>query len=98
MRSEQRGTNVLEVKMKSQRILAILAILCILIGSAYAVAKLMPAVVNEEKCLGCGKCVERCPIGAISLNEDGLAIVDKDKCEGCLKCAKACPNEAITVG
>ena len=84
--------------MKSQRILTILAILCILIGSAYAVAKLMPAVVNEEKCLGCGKCVERCPIGAISLNEDGLAIVDKDKCEGCLKCAKACPNEAITVG
>jgi ferredoxin len=84
--------------MKHKRIYVILAILCLLIGSAYAVAKLMPAVVNEEKCLGCGKCVERCPIGAISLNEDGLAIVDKEKCEGCLKCAKACPNEAITVG
>ena len=84
--------------MKRKRICVILAILCLLIGSAYAVAKLMPAVVDEEKCLGCGKCVERCPIGAISLNEDGLAIVDKEKCEGCQKCAKACPNEAITVG
>jgi len=84
--------------MKHKRIYVTLAILCLLIGSAYAVAKLMPAVVDEEKCLGCGKCVESCPIGAISLNEDGLAIVDKEKCEGCLKCAKACPNEAITVG
>jgi ferredoxin len=82
--------------MRHQRIFAILAILCLLVGSAYAVAKLMPAVVDEEKCLGCGKCVEKCPIGAITLDKDGFAAVDKEKCTGCLKCAKVCPNEAIT--
>ncbi|MDD4162218.1 MAG: 4Fe-4S binding protein [Methanothrix sp.] len=82
--------------MKHKRIFVILAIVCLLIGSAYAVAKLMPAVVDEKKCLGCGDCVERCPIGAIALDKDGLAAIDKEKCTGCLKCAKACPNEAIT--
>lgn len=82
--------------MKHQRFLAMLAVLCLLIGSAYAVAKLMPAVVDEKKCIGCGDCVEKCPLGAITLNEDGLAEIDKEKCTGCLKCAKACPNEAIS--
>ena len=55
--------------MKHQKIFAILAIFCLLIGSAYAVAKLMPAVVDENKCIGCGECVKGCPIGAIALNE-----------------------------
>lgn len=82
-------------RMKHQRILAILALFCILIGSTYAVAKLMPAIVDEKKCLGCGDCVESCPVGAISLNEDGFASVDEEKCTGCLKCAKICPNGAI---
>ena len=81
--------------MEHKRILAIFAIICLLAGSAYAVAKLMPAIVDEKNCLGCGDCVESCPVGAISLNEDGLASVDAKKCTGCLKCAKICPNEAI---
>lgn len=83
-------------KMKHQKIFAILAIFCLLIGSAYAVAKLMPAVVDENKCIGCGECVKGCPVGAIALNEDGVAVVDQEKCTGCLKCAQACPNEAIS--
>lgn len=82
--------------MKHQKFLVLLAVICILAGSAYAVATLMPAVVDEKKCLDCGVCVEKCPNGAIALNNDGIAVVDKDKCTGCLKCAKVCPNEAIS--
>jgi Fe-S-cluster-containing hydrogenase component 2 len=93
---DRNAQNVRWQQDEESKNLVILAILCLLVGSSYAIAKLMPAVVNEEKCLGWEKCVERCPIGAISLNEDGLAVVDKKKCEGCMKCAKACPNEAIT--
>jgi ferredoxin len=62
----------LEVKMKHQKFLVVLAVLCLLAGSAYAVATLMPAVVDKNKCLGCGDCVSRCPLGAISLDKGGI--------------------------
>jgi NAD-dependent dihydropyrimidine dehydrogenase PreA subunit len=83
-------------KMKHTRLFVALAVLCLLIGSAYAVAKLMPAVVDENKCIGCGACVEKCPAGATSLNDQDIAVVDKEKCTGCGKCARSCPVEAIS--
>jgi NAD-dependent dihydropyrimidine dehydrogenase PreA subunit len=82
--------------MKHQKFLVILAVICLLAGSAYAVTTLIPAVVDENKCLGCGACVEKCPNGAMALDNDGFAVIDKEKCTGCLKCAKVCPNEAIS--
>jgi ferredoxin len=83
--------------MKHIRLIAALAVLCLLAGSAFAVSKLMPAVVDPQECIGCGECVEDCPEGAITLGEDGLAVVDEEKCTGCKRCAKACPVEAISV-
>jgi ferredoxin len=83
--------------MKYARLLAGLAVLCLLAGSAYALAKLAPAEVDQNKCTGCGKCIERCPEGAISFDEKGQAQVDQDKCTGCGKCTKACPFEAISI-
>jgi NAD-dependent dihydropyrimidine dehydrogenase PreA subunit len=35
-------------------------VLCLLMGSAFAVANLMPNV-DEKNCNGCGKCVDKCP-------------------------------------
>jgi Fe-S-cluster-containing hydrogenase component 2 len=95
-----KGTEVLLkgrfCKMKHRRLFAALAVLCLLAGSAFAVAKLMPAVVDDEKCMGCGTCAETCPVQAISLNDQGIAVVDKEKCTGCKKCINVCPNEAIS--
>jgi ferredoxin len=51
----------------------------------------------RKECIGCGECVEECPGGAITLDEDGLAVVDEEKCTGCKKCTKACPVDAISV-
>jgi Fe-S-cluster-containing hydrogenase component 2 len=82
--------------MKRKRLFAALALLCLLLISAYAVAQQMSAVVDDEKCNGCGSCVQRCPEGAIALNGSGFATVDKEKCTGCGKCVKACPFEALT--
>ena len=48
-----------------------------------------------EDCDGCGICVERCFIKAMSL-KDGKAVVGA-ACRGCGRCAMVCPRKAIRV-
>jgi heterodisulfide reductase subunit A len=66
------------------------------------------AEVNEDKCIGCGKCVDVCPYKAIELTEiskefeDVSIIVKKSSinsalCKGCGTCAATCPVGAIGV-
>ncbi len=62
----------------------------------------------EMKCIGvdkCGKCLNVCPNGAISLGktkkaplgdeEIQLVTVDRTKCDNCGKCAEACTSKAL---
>ncbi len=56
----------------------------------------MPAVVDIEKCEGCGDCVESCPTECIKI-EEGKAVVDQDECLDCGGCVDACPTDAITI-
>ena len=51
--------------------------------------------VDEEKCKGCGKCVERCYIDAIEVI-DHKAVISA-YCRACGRCAISCPKEAIRV-
>ena len=44
---------------------------------------------DEEKCVGCGGCVEVCPNRAISIS-DGKAVTDRTKCTACGKCVDHC--------
>lgn len=53
------------------------------------------SIIDEEKCISCGNCIERCPVGAIDL--DDFAKVDRDLCLGCGLCASICPEGAITI-
>ncbi|UCC20164.1 MAG: 4Fe-4S binding protein, partial [Promethearchaeota archaeon] len=52
------------------------------------------ANVDEELCIGCGTCAEKCPMETIEL-EDSIAIVNEDRCIGCGVCAHHCPEEAM---
>jgi Fe-S-cluster-containing hydrogenase component 2 len=54
----------------------------------------MAAIVDKEKCTGCGSCVEICPIEAISVVDD-IAVIDAESCIDCGTCIDECPNEAI---
>ena len=70
------------------------------------------AVVDEEKCTACQKCIAECPKGVISLKPAKNPVVvecsSKEKapdvvkacsvgCIGCKQCEKACPFDAIHV-
>lgn len=54
------------------------------------------AVVNSEKCSGCGTCVAVCPYGALKL-EEGRASALAPLCWGCGSCATSCVAHAITM-
>ncbi|MFX1497724.1 MAG: 4Fe-4S binding protein [Promethearchaeota archaeon] len=54
------------------------------------------AVISEEDCIGCGTCVEKCPVEAITLI-DKNSNVNSEWCIGCGICAYFCPENAISL-
>jgi NAD-dependent dihydropyrimidine dehydrogenase PreA subunit len=56
---------------------------------------LFMAAVDPDLCTGCGICVDRCPVEAMSM--DDYAVTDMRKCLGCGLCSTTCPVGAITM-
>lgn len=60
---------------------------------------------REERCKGCGLCIEVCPTKIINENHDRInakgyfpaEVVEMEKCIGCAFCAVICPDCVITV-
>jgi heterodisulfide reductase subunit A len=54
------------------------------------------AVVEPERCVGCGECIATCPYSAIVRGDTEKAEVNPALCQGCGTCAATCPSGAIT--
>ena len=52
--------------------------------------------INEEKCNGCGICVDACHEGAIGLVDGKAKLMRDDYCDGLGDCLPACPTGAIS--
>lgn len=54
------------------------------------------AAVDANACSGCGTCVDRCEVDAVTVTDpDGTASVNRNRCIGCGNCVSTCPSEAI---
>lgn len=51
------------------------------------------SVTISDTCIGCGSCLERCPVHAIRL-ENGQAVIDQSVCKGCGLCISVCQVDA----
>ena len=54
------------------------------------------AVIDPERCTGCGECLRVCRFGAV-LEQEGRYSIDPLSCEGCGACMHACPVGAIAM-
>ena len=52
--------------------------------------------IDRDKCTGCGLCVDTCPFGSLSLDEEDIAVVD-ESCTGCGACVDVCPVGALNL-
>jgi len=58
------------------------------------------ACVNEDKCDGCGLCLDACQFGAITGRQAGgeiKATVSLIECFGCGLCRNSCPNDSLAM-
>ncbi len=54
-------------------------------------------MVDKNVCIGCGACINMCPVGAISFGADGKAEINPEICIKCKTCEGVCPVSAITI-
>lgn len=55
----------------------------------------MKAVIREDECIGCTKCISACPVDAIIGSGKVMHTVLSDLCTGCELCIPPCPVDCI---
>lgn len=53
--------------------------------------------VDADKCVGCGECVDVCPVEVYELNDGKSVPAHEEECLGCESCVEVCEANAIVV-
>jgi len=53
--------------------------------------------IDEDKCNGCGACVDACAEGAIQMIDDKAKLISEIYCDGLGACLDCCPVDAISI-
>lgn len=53
----------------------------------------------QKKCIGCGKCINICPVKAIEFDpvRKNTVLLTDSKCIRCFCCSEVCPSEAVEI-
>jgi len=80
--------SIAQAQAAASRALTVLAMDTIKVGG-------IVCSIDAELCSGCLACINVCPYGAISFNDDKqIAEINEALCKGCGACAATCPSEA----
>jgi electron transport complex protein RnfB len=55
------------------------------------------ALIDEDVCIGCTKCIQACPVDAIVGASKLMHTVVADLCTGCELCVAPCPVDCIAM-
>ena len=55
------------------------------------------AIIREDECIGCVKCIQACPFDAILGTAREMHTVITDECIGCKLCVSPCPVDCIEI-
>lgn len=53
------------------------------------------AIIDEATCIGCTKCIQACPVDAITGTGKLMHTILEDECTGCRLCIPPCPVDCI---
>ena len=59
--------------------------------------KRMIIAIDEDLCIGCGRCINSCPTNALELRNDKAALKDERLCDGFGSCIAVCPENALYI-
>ena len=53
--------------------------------------------VDADKCVGCGECVDVCPVEVYEMTDGKSSPAHAEECLGCESCVEVCEVSAITI-
>lgn len=54
-------------------------------------------IVDADKCVGCGECVDVCPVDVYELQDAKSVCMNGEDCLGCESCIEVCEHGAIVI-
>ena len=54
-------------------------------------------IVDTDKCIGCGECIDICPVSVYEMTDGKCEAVAADECLGCESCTGVCEHDALTI-